>query len=145
MSFYAYLIPILFITFGGCKQFSDEKSSLNARVTIDLRATKTADLGQPGAGEFLISSNKAIKAQCTNCGSQLSLSFQSEDEGFTQKAVFQFPYVEKTYLCKLNFRVTFDDDSKEEQIAYGLYLCPIAINGDRQCDLENAMETCRLN
>ena len=129
-----------------CKELEPSaKTPLKARVVIDLRATSQAITGQPGTGEFEVSSNEKISVQCTNCGAQLDLKFLSDGDGTVQKAAFQFPFVDKTYICKLNFRVSFENNESPESIDYGLYICPIGSNGVRNCDLDAAIETCSIN
>jgi hypothetical protein len=140
-------IIIAIISFSGaCKELEPGvKAPLKARVTIDLRAASQAVAGQPGTGEFEVSSNEKINVQCTNCGAQLDLNFLPDGEGNVQKASFQFPFVDKTYICKLNFRVSFEDNKSPESIDYGLYICPIGSNGERACNIDSAIETCSIN
>jgi hypothetical protein len=136
---------MIIFSFVSCKDTA-ETSSIKARVNIDLRAVNDARMGMSGAGEFTVSSSESISVKCTNCGAQLDLKFSpSDDSEKIQKSVFQFPYVEKTHLCKLNFQVKFKSGKNPESIDYGLYLCPQGKGNSPECDFDNVFETCRLN
>lgn len=141
------LIAVLGVTLllWACKEKGDDPE-LKAPVTIKVEASSNAKSGGSGIGKFTVTSNKEIAVNCSNCGPGLDLNFKSgNDAGSIQTADFKFPYVEKTYLCKLNLEVLFADSESREVVPYGLYLCPVGNAGERNCDLNNAMETCRLN
>lgn len=139
------LYLIFFLAFA-CEK-SRKSDELTSRVSIDLVANNDAsDLGN-GTGEITVSSSEDIKVECTNCGPQFKLNFEpsSEEDLKTHTSNFVFPYVEKTYLCRLSIKVTMLKDSKQKTIDYGLYLCPKDQSGNSVCDFESALETCRLN
>ena len=98
--FFIYVGIVLLLY--ACKN-QPNQSEVRSMVIVNLKAVKNAEMGGAGAGQFKVSSSEAINVTCTNCGEELSLSFRSASEdGKLQAATFQFPYVEKTYLCKLN-------------------------------------------
>lgn len=134
---------IISIVVIGCKKSEDLQ--LDARVDITVNAITDANDGSNGIGEFVFSSSESIDVLCNNCG-DLRLDFNKKNDDSSEvTSEFRFPFVENTYLCRLNLQVRFASGKKPENIKYGLYLCPKDASGEALCDFEKVYETCRLN
>ena len=83
---------------------------------------------------------------CGNCGS-LNLSFikagPASQTGGTYVARFTYPFVDRTYVCKANLKVTYLKDKINKDFVYGMYFCPEDPSSkSRICDKSGALEKC---
>lgn len=108
-----------FMACSGGKKSEEAK----ARAEIQFQLVSAAEEGQPGQGSISIAATEAIDVECINCDN-FSLTKKPVSES---KATFDFSFRAtsgESYLCPLNFKITYKKSSHVNIRRYGVYFCP---------------------
>lgn len=145
-TWYFIFLFYLFVSYSCKDERAGVDDMLPTGITTELKAVANASESATGSAEIILTATEPVTVKCANCGAQFPLNFQPYEENPRKlRALFSYPYVDRTMLCKFDLEVKSDGKSKVRKIKYGVYLCPVAKNGTVSCDRLNALETCNLN
>jgi hypothetical protein len=147
--FYCLIVAFgLLAAASGCnktkiKGLSKERGAAQ-NPTFTLRTVKSATAQTTGDGEFYISGASEMTIACSNCG-RLNLAFArtGSGSGFSYLAKFSYPFVDRTYVCKANIKVSYTREQTSRDFVYGIYFCPEdPSTHSRSCNKAAAIEKC---
>lgn len=126
------------------KGVSRERGAVQNPV-FSLRTLQAATATTAGQGEVLVAGISEMNLSCRNCGN-LNLTFSplsTNGSTRTYGAKFNYPFVDRTYLCKAQIDVTFANEQRARNFIYGIYFCPDdPTTGKRTCNKAAAVERC---
>lgn len=130
------------------KMGSRQRQGLSKMVSINTKSLASATQGERGKGQFVLKSNHELQLRCNNCDSKdvaLSSFRAGDKEGnkFVYHADYDYNFVSKTEVCKLEIEATYMQSDEKKIKTYNVYLCPKKDMGDRCTKKDDAHETCK--
>ncbi|MEZ4743009.1 MAG: hypothetical protein R3B45_11265 [Bdellovibrionota bacterium] len=118
----------------------------NRKPIFVVANTHSATSSSQGEASLTINSMFEMQATCENCGT-LNLQFRDvppqQNMKYAQSSKFNYPFIDKTYVCKAQITLNFIKTKSVNKYVYGIYFCPHdPSTGQRICDKQNAISRC---